>query len=204
MALPLAHATAGYLLHRLDPRRSAFTGRPRALTLMLVGILPDLDFLVGFALGTPGAFHRGVSHTLVAALAFGLVAGAIARWRVGDRWVPASLLFGAAYASHLVLDTLTVDARGPAGAQIFWPFSHAYVIAPITPFAEILLDGTSRAGFVATVLAWPAVTVLAREAGIAVVAVAAVSLLESWWRAPACESEPVLALASRRTEEDLA
>ncbi len=133
---------------------------------MLIGNLPDCDFLIGFAVGRPGLVHRGVSHTIAAAIAFGVLAGMVARWRRDDRFVPAALAFAAAYGSHLLLDWLTIDSRPPAGGQFLWPFSDAYYIAPIRMFREIHIDGLTRGGFLASVLAWPTVRVLAREGAL--------------------------------------
>jgi inner membrane protein len=178
MALPIAHATAGYLVQRLDRRATAWSGWTRALAFAAIGNLPDVDFLFGFLLGRPGVFHRGVSHTVVAALVFGVAAGAFLHWRRLDRWWPAMLLCTAAYASHLLVDAFTIDQRPPVGAQFFWPLSDAYFIAPLTIFSEILIDGRSRAGFIRSVVAWPTVAVLAREALIALVALACVRVVE--------------------------
>src|SRR5437899_363600 len=55
MALPIAHATAGYLAHRLDPRREQRESWRRAVAFLLIGNLPDVDFLFGFVTGAPDA-----------------------------------------------------------------------------------------------------------------------------------------------------
>ena len=187
MALPIAHATAGYLVHRagrgvLAEDRSSLAGWRRAVVFMVVGNLPDMDFLAGFVIGRPGLFHRGVTHTLLAAVVFTIVAGTVARWWCKERFGTAALLFGAAYLSHLLLDYCTIDTSPPAGAQFLWPFSSAYFMSPVTMFTEIHIDGTSCAGFLRTVLAWPTVLVLARElvlSGIALAAVFGVELAQS-------------------------
>ena len=185
MALPIAHAAAGYLVHRAA-RRVPSRGRTsagawrRAALFMVVGNLPDCDFVIGFVLGQPGLVHRGVSHTLAAAVVFGVIAGALARWR-REPFRPAAFAFGAAYASHLLVDWLTVDSRPPIGGQFLWPFSSAYYIAPMTIFHEIHIDGLSRAGFVHTVLAWPTIVVLARESLLVLVAVAVWYAVEAGW-----------------------
>ena len=201
MALPIAHATAGYLVHRLDRRRTGFAGWQRALAFMAIANLPDADFLVGFVVGQPGAFHRGVSHTLLAALVFGAALGTLARWRLRDRWLPASLVFACVYGSHLLLDALTIDERGPAGAQFFWPLSEAYYIAPFTFFTEIIIDGSSRLHFLASVLAWPTVVVLVRETAIALGAIGAFNLIESAAGTTVEDGIPV-GLAADAGEED--
>lgn len=198
MALPIAHAAAGYLVHR-----ATFDGRPaseawqRAAVFMFIGNLPDLDFLIGFALGFPGMVHRGASHTVLAAVLFGIAVGAFARWRWGERFGPIALAFGAAYASHLLVDFLTIDSRPPAGAQFLWPLSDAYFGTTVPVFGEIYIDGRTREGFLRTVLAWPSVVVLFRELVIAGVAIGAWHAAE-WVRA----RSGTLALDDR--EEDLA
>lgn len=179
MALPIAHATAGWVLHRLDGRRTVFRGWPRALTYMAIGNLPDADFLLGFVAGEPGHFHRGVTHTVLAAVVFGATVGGFLAWRIRDRWWSAAAMFATVYGSHLALDWLTIDQRGPAGAQFLWPFSDAYYIAPVTFFTEIIIDGRTRLGFLGTVLDWPTLGVLARESLIALAVVGVVLLIEA-------------------------
>ena len=203
MALPLAHATAGYLVHRAgrgvpSEDRSSLAGWRRAVVFMLLGNLPDSDFLVGFVIGRPGLFHRGVTHTLLAAVVFAIVAGAVVRRCSRGRFGPAALLFGAVYLSHLLLDYLTIDTWPPAGAQFLWPFSSAYFISPVTIFAEIHIDGTTRAGFLRTVLAWPTVVVLARELVLASIA------LGAWFAAEAVQARLAAARRPLVGEEDLA
>jgi len=204
MALPIAHATAGYVIHRLDGRRGGFDGRLRALAFMALANLPDADFLIGFALGRPGAFHRGISHTVLAALVVGGAFGALVSWRTKDRWWRTSLVLAGVYASHLLVDAFTIDERGQAGAQFFWPLSTAYYIAPVTVFGEIIIDGASRAGFLASVLGWPTVLVLAREAAIAVVAIGTFNLLELWVRQATPADGVEIDLAPQPGEEDVA
>ena len=212
MALPIAHAAAGYLVHRTE-RRSPGGGRPsvggnrrsiggwrRAALFMLVGNLPDMDFLAGFMIGFPGMLHRGVSHTVLAAVLFGVAAGGFASWRRGERFGAVAMAFGAAYFSHLAIDFFTIDTRPPAGAQFLWPFSSAYFISPVTIFMEISIDGRTRAGFLSTVLAWPTVVVLVREIVIAAVAVGTWHVVESW----RIRSDPQPMLALDRREGDLA
>jgi hypothetical protein len=199
MALPIAHATAGYLVHRLGRRQAPSAGWGRALAFMAIGNLPDVDFLVGFLLGRPGVFHRGVTHTVLAALLFGALAGTIAWWRRWDRWWPAALLCAAAYGSHLLVDFFTIDQRPPAGAQFLWPLSDAYYLSPVTIFGEILIDGRSREGFVWSVLAWPTIAVLAREALIASVSIAAIFVVEA-----AVQSRAEVAELEGQGEEDAA
>lgn len=170
MALPIAHAAAGYLVHRAT-HRGPSRGEPakgwrRVALFMLIGNLPDFDFLIGFVCGRPGLVHRGVSHTVLAAIVFGIAAGWVAWRRRGEPFLPAAAAFGAAYASHLLIDWLSMDTRPPLGGQFLWPLSAAYYVSPITIFAEIRIDGLTRAGFLETVLAWPTLAALAREVAV--------------------------------------
>jgi len=202
MALPIAHAAAGYLVQRAA-RRLPGEGRAwrRAALFMFIGNLPDLDFIVGFVLGRPGMLHRGVSHTVLAALVFGIGAGACVWWWRRERFAPAALAFGAAYLSHLVLDWMTIDTLPPAGGQFLWPLSDAYYIAPVTIFTEIHIDGRTRASFLESVLAWPTVVVLARELAMVTVVLGVWHVREALRLRPAAEPT---ALVLDRREEDLA
>src|SRR5262249_6147689 len=94
---------------------------------------PDLD-VIGFRLGVAygDAFgHRGASHSLVAAVAIGLVGGVAAR-RCHERFATGFLFVFAAAASHGLLDTLT---DGGHGVALLWPFSDARFFAPVRPIA---------------------------------------------------------------------
>lgn len=208
MALPIVHATAGYLVYRLEARRdrrpAARSGWPRAFAFMALANLPDADFVVGLVLGRPGDFHRGISHTVLAALVVGAALATLASWRRRERWWPAALTFAAVYGSHLVVDALTIDARGPAGARFFWPLSDAYFIFPFTSFGEILIDGGSRRGFLASIMRWPTVVVLAREAMVAAAAVVLLNLLEGRAFGPARGGGLEVTLAPEAGEEDAA
>jgi len=200
MALPIAHAAAGYLVRRAARRvlpadRSLAEAWRRAAVFMVVGNLPDLDFLVGFVLGRPGMLHRGLSHTIFAAAVFGLAAGALA-WRRREPFGWAALAYGAAYGSHLLLDWLTIDTRPPLGGQFLWPLSDAYLISPITIFTEMYLDGQTRAGFLATVLAWPTLLALLREAVM-------VGALVGVWHLVETVRERVAATSGGLVHEDL-
>ncbi|MEO6025323.1 MAG: metal-dependent hydrolase [Candidatus Binatia bacterium] len=228
MALPIAHAAAGYLVHRATrgdsptrgdraerverservdtsarPRSSGsfpFSDWRRAALFMLIGNLPDFDFIVGFVAGRPGLFHRGISHTVVAAVAFGVAVGAWCQWRGRARFGPTALAFGACYLSHLVLDAVTIDHRPPFGGQFFWPFSSEYLISPVTIFSEILIDGRTRADFIRTTVNWQTVSVLMREAGIVAATVGAWMLGETWLSRASGRQD----FQAERREEDLA
>lgn len=106
---------------------------------MAAAILPDADVAM-FKLGVDYAHafgHRGASHSLVFALACGVLAACCARWLRA----PASGAFvfvGLSAASHPLLDMLT---DGGLGVALFWPWSDARHFAPwrvieVSPFAN--------------------------------------------------------------------
>ena len=164
MSLPFGHTTAGYLGYELvrpqGPHRLALL-----LTAVALANAPDLDFLPGLVIGHAGAYHRGVTHTLGAAL---VVGAAVAVWsglagRQRAIVVRAAAWVTAVYASHLVLDYLTADAVPPHGGRFLWPLSDAYYIAPAPVLDEIIIDSSGRGAFVASLLTPHALGVWGRQ-----------------------------------------
>ncbi|KRA41871.1 metal-dependent hydrolase [Pseudoxanthomonas sp. Root630] len=106
---------------------------------MMAAMLPDADVAM-FALGIDYAHafgHRGASHSLIFALACGLLAACFARTL---RTSPITALFFVALsaASHPLLDMLT---DGGLGVALYWPWSDARHFAPwrvidVSPFAN--------------------------------------------------------------------
>src|SRR4030095_17178589 len=136
MVLCLAHATAGDLAY--EALRPAGPHRPWLLAgAVLFANAPDLDFLPGLAVGDPDAFHRGVTHTLGAAVVVAAAVWLLARWRGAARpWWWAA--FGAlAYGSHLLVDWMTVDALRPTGIQLLLPLPVLLLYAPFDLLCEL-------------------------------------------------------------------
>jgi inner membrane protein len=175
MALCLAHATAGYLAY--EALRPAGPHRPWLLAgAVVLANVPDLDFLPGLAVGDPDAYHRGVTHTLLAALVVAAGVGLVARWRrVPRAWWWAAFA-AVAYGSHLLVDWMTVDVVPPHGIQLLWPFSDRWLHAPGSLLGEIVIDRSGRLAFVASLLTPAALLAWAREVAILIAAVALVHL----------------------------
>jgi len=175
MALVFAHTTAGYLGYELV--RPPGPHRP-GLLLAAVALAngADLDFLPGLVIGQPGVYHRGMTHTLGAVLVVGaavaLAAGLAGRGRAIV--VRATAWAAALYASHLVLDYFTADAVAPYGGRFLWPLSGAYYIAPVPMLEEVIVDGSARVAFVASLLTRQALGVWGRELACLVASVALV------------------------------
>jgi membrane-bound metal-dependent hydrolase YbcI (DUF457 family) len=177
MALCFTHATVGYLVY--EAVRPAGRHRP-GLLLAAVGLAnaPDLDFVPGLVLGAPGAFHRGLTHTMAAVVVVMLVAGAVGWWRnplgKGAWWWAG--FAAAAYAGHLLVDFVTVDAVAPYGARFLWPLSDRFHHAGVGVFGEIVIDPSSRLGFVRSLMNPAALGVWVREVLLAVVVVGGVAV----------------------------
>jgi inner membrane protein len=96
-----------------------------------LAMLPDADVLP-VALGLPdaGLFgHRGLTHTLVFAVAVALAAAALAR-RVGLRPLYTGFFVFLVVGSHGPLDALTYDSRG---VPLLWPFYGVPITSPWRP-----------------------------------------------------------------------
>jgi inner membrane protein len=109
--------------------RSWFGDIPRrAVIAAVVGsVLPDID-VAAFAFGIPYASlygHRGITHSLLFALVYSLLASLLLRTR------PHAFLFiFLCTVSHTLLDALT---NGGLGVALLAPFSNERFFFPWTP-----------------------------------------------------------------------
>jgi hypothetical protein len=95
----------------------------RTLICAALAVLPDADLMVR------AAWHRSVTHSLIATIAITIIAAAVTGWVTRrDAWKVAAIC-GTAYATHLLLDWLGSDAAPPRGIQFFWPFSARWYIS---------------------------------------------------------------------------
>jgi len=180
MALCCSHTAAGYLAY--EAVRPAGAHRPLWLAAA-VGLAnaADLDFVPGILLGRPGMFHRGVTHTVAAVAVVGVVVALGARLarRPPARWDRVALWASAVYASHLLLDYFTIDARPPYGGRFLWPFSDAYYLSPVTLLPEIVVDPRGRGAFFASLVAPHTLPVWVEEIGLLLLVVVAVHALRA-------------------------
>jgi membrane-bound metal-dependent hydrolase YbcI (DUF457 family) len=193
MALCFAHTAAGYLAYEVA--RPAECHRP-GLLLAAVGLAnaPDLDFLPGLLIGQPGAYHRGVTHTLAAVVLATLVAVVVARR--GVHWWPRThrtpravgAWVAALWASHLLLDFITTDVVAPYGGRFLWPLSSAYYIAPVTLLPEIVIDGSGRGAFFTSLVEPHTWVAWASDVGVLALTLVSVALVRAW-RARVAETQ---------------
>lgn len=120
MATPLGHYLFGLAIaEALGQDRDE---REWAPWLAAIACVPDLDFLPGLLMGDPSRFHHGASHSLTAAVLFTIVAVPLLSWRGRRPWGRLLVLVFALYASHVVLDFVTLDPGEPRGVPLWWPW----------------------------------------------------------------------------------
>jgi membrane-bound metal-dependent hydrolase YbcI (DUF457 family) len=141
MSSPVGHALAGLAVAwgaDLVPGdrawRTAPLGAPwyeRAgdgltLACALLAAAPDLDLFFG-------PFHRTMTHSLFSVAVVAVVAGLVARARLarGARGTIARIVVmcAGAWATHLLVDWLSVDDSPPRGLQLLWPFDSTWFIS---------------------------------------------------------------------------
>jgi inner membrane protein len=186
MALCFAHTAAGYLAYEMA-RPSAEHHPGLLAAAVTLANAADLDFVPGVLIGHPAEFHRGVTHTVLAAVVVAIVIALVVRLTGRPRraWLRAGAWAGAVYASHLVLDFFTADVVVPSGVPLFWPFSDAYYLSPVTPLGEIIIDPSGRTAFVKSLFTPDTTRVWAVEITIFLLTVCAVQAFRAWRLRPA-------------------
>lgn len=189
MPSPIAHVAAGYVVYRLFRRRwpdGQGTNHPLEAGLLAatvaLSMLPDVDSVLGIAMGDMGRFHNQVTHSLIVGAGIALGVGVLAYLtglgqpeeqgsqslrgnrrqasiRRAMRWF---LLVFVCYGLHVILDYFTVGR----GVMALWPLSPERFLAPITLFAGLhWSDGLSSVRHLWTALS-ELLMVLAAGAGI--------------------------------------
>ena len=137
MPTPVAHGLAGAILYTLARPQAPGRERVGFALAAFSGLAADLDFLPGLLLGDPGRFHHGASHSVGAAVLFGLVVAALAPTGCFGSYSQRAWMFAGLYASHLLLDFFAVDTTPPYGEPLFWPFSREFYLSPWTPLLDV-------------------------------------------------------------------
>jgi inner membrane protein len=139
---PVLHSFAGLALGKLI--RDAPAAQRWQLVIpaafLLAGNAPDLDFIAGMLIGDPFEFHRGASHSLTAAVIFGLgsfLAARLAALRSPGRF---SLLMCTAYVTHIVLDMLSPLGDPERGVKVAWPFLSEQMSFPVRILIGVRFD----------------------------------------------------------------
>ncbi len=162
MPSPLAHVGVCVCAYaawapRLDPRRVG--------VVAFASVAPDLDLLIGVALGTPVGWHRGPTHSLLGALAIGCLLALLVRG------LAPRVFTVAAAVVHVPMDFSTGNpGDDPAyGVPWAWPWSAEKAIAADPWFGSFQID---HPGFLLNLLEPSALRPWAVEAATVAAAVA--------------------------------
>src|SRR5436190_2622924 len=132
VASPVAHSIAGFWTFMLWAARSKVhlisacrRYLPQLILLVLLANLADIDVLFGLGVGTNAdAFHRGFTHSFVAAFLVALAVSCV--WRIAGSFRRSFTLYFLAYSSHLLIDLCTGTKLGwnstASGIFLFWPW----------------------------------------------------------------------------------
>jgi membrane-bound metal-dependent hydrolase YbcI (DUF457 family) len=159
MPSPVGHILAGTAVYLTGTGRESRSRVTLVITL-LGSILPDFDFLPGILIGDLPAFHHGASHSLAFAVLFGVIVFLFIRRRHKDIAVRIGLLAVAAYASHVLLDLVSVN-EGARGVPILWPLSDHQFGFNLHLLGHFRYSDTYRG--IWTVVRWDNVSALSRE-----------------------------------------
>src|SRR5579862_3731573 len=133
MASPFGHTLVSCYFHRPDAavRRRKQPTLFRALFLMVLASLPDLDAFWGPREYLCTLFHRTVSHSFFSALWLGcVIALAEALWDHGPL-VKRAMLYSAVIATHPLVDFFAVNPPYVGAMPLFWPFSWNTYASPV-------------------------------------------------------------------------
>lgn len=147
MPSPIGHALAGYTVYALAGPHPVKEHRVVLVFTLLSAVAPDLDFLPGLLQGEVARFHQGGSHSLGAACLFTLGIWLVLRYCKVAQANYLALLFGCAYASHVLLDFFGADSGPPVGVPLFWPLLSGYYTSPLSLFMEIHRHERGMASF---------------------------------------------------------
>jgi membrane-bound metal-dependent hydrolase YbcI (DUF457 family) len=118
MPSPIGHTLAGCAVAlALIPPELLHGWEPWALCLISANV-PDSDFIPGLLAGKPRTFHRGPSHSMMAAFMAAGLGALLVTWPSMPWLTQAGLIF-LAYGSHVGLDYFTPGR----GVLLGWPFS---------------------------------------------------------------------------------
>ncbi len=151
----VGHLAAGFAFSRLAAAQPPMTD---VAVITIAAAIPDVDFLLPID-------HRGITHSLGAADAVGIVVaigyrllGRRAAWSIGS-------LSALAVLSHVALDLLTAEAAMPA----LWPLTTAEYVLPTSPLPSASPDASlltvDGALLAIAELTWSAIVVVVASLG---------------------------------------
>lgn len=145
MCTPLGHSIVGYSVAMnqsgIEIRKIGWM----ILHVVLFANLPDIDLLVGYAVGNPNRYHHLWTHSLGFVILAGLLYGISYALLKKKNGLKAGLIISGIVFSHIVLDFFSKDTRVPYGMPLFWPISEKFYLSPVTLFLDINKASSSDA-----------------------------------------------------------
>ncbi len=184
MSSPLGHSLVGYIVGVYESKAIGVKNFKTLLCYVLVANAPDLDFLPGLLRGRPNLFHHGISHSLGAALLFSLFLTVVLKYLGNKNTGKNFLTLFVLYASHILLDYLTVDERPPFGIPAFWPLSHRFILFPyplLPPVRHSELIQATIGQFLDAVFSIHNLYVLSVEFGVMTLIMVVLLVLRGHW-----------------------
>jgi len=134
MPTPVAHSLAGSTIALLSSGRRPLDGKLFAASLV-AATFADIDFGISFLIGRN--VHHYFTHSLGFTLLFAGTAYLFSRAFARERPLFDTLVLGASYLSHVLLDMLSKDTAAPYGLQLLWPLSGEFYISPVLVFDDV-------------------------------------------------------------------
>lgn len=135
MPSPIGHSLISFAIYPFLKKKINIVKDWRLLVFILViGNLPDLDFIPGILVGNLNKYHQGLTHTLGFALIVSIIVwlGCIflkIKKPLYYTGLTILLLF-----IHYITDCLNMDSRPPIGVNLFWPFLDKHIQMPFPIF----------------------------------------------------------------------
>lgn len=160
MPSPVAHSLAGTAIQFMGRGPSLRRQWLSLILLVFAANLADIDFIPGYFVGDPRAFHWGATHSLFAAIVLGGAVGMVIGALTG-RYRSSIVMSVLAYGSHIPMDMLLGPSAFPLGLQVFWPFSTRRFMLPWSVFR--MAPDSISAGPVAAIRDVLIIPVIVRE-----------------------------------------
>lgn len=117
MPLPITHAFVGATIAEMLLPTSVPRRKLKVFAFGCLAVTPDLDFIPVWFSGLARDWHRGFSHSLVAAISI----SSLALFARSTTRVREMAICALAVASHGFLDAVTTSDGN--GVELLWPFS---------------------------------------------------------------------------------
>lgn len=140
MSSPIVHATAGYAVysifrHRL-PERIVFGIPTRFIwsgIAIAISLLPDLDVIAAWTLGSMEKFHNNLTHSLLVWTLLPLFIAPVLKTITGISFRLGFLFTLVSCYLHVMIDFLTYGR----GVMLFWPVTAQRFHAPLLLFRGV-------------------------------------------------------------------